>query len=224
MVILRFSGIGGSSLRPGEFIDFELLPGPVNSLLQRGVDLRRSDADAADALFRQALDLDPKALPAYACLYRTNLLRWRLDDALRYASAGLAEAARQAGLASDWRTWTRADIDSLATRRADKAAHFALVTLKSLAMIYLRRDAVAQARAALAKLAELRMLRAVGGEPIAALVAELDGAAAPISDAVGPTTPAPTSPARATPLAWAVADDGFPRAAVKAFAINFLWR
>lgn len=119
---------------PFEGIDFGTVPEGVDELLQAGVLAYRSDRDAADTLFRQALDLDPAALPTYFCLYKIHTYSGRLDAARAMAEAGMDEAARQAGWPGDWRQWTPTE-----TGAAD-AGRFALYTLKAMAFIALRDD------------------------------------------------------------------------------------
>ena len=62
---------------PFDGIDFGELPGEINDLLQAGVLAYRTDGEAADALFREALKLDPQALPTYFCLYKIHTYRGR---------------------------------------------------------------------------------------------------------------------------------------------------
>lgn len=146
-------------------IDFgDVLP-EVNEILQRGVALYRHDPVGADRAFREALALRPDALPTYLCLYKIHTYQGNLDEALGIAHAGLAEAARQAGLDPDWTTWRLGQISSDVT----SPAHFALFTLKALAFIHLRRDENEMSRRYLDKIAELGAMETVGGTVIAAL-------------------------------------------------------
>lgn len=153
----------------GNLIDFGDVPPDVNEILQDGVALYRHDADAADRAFREALARDPACLPTYFCLYKIHTYRGNLDEALAVACAGLAEAARQAGLYGDWRMWRPGDIaiDDLGPGR------FALYTLKALAFIHLRRGEREDAHALLDKLGELGASDAVGGTVVADLAAGL---------------------------------------------------
>jgi len=150
---------------PFEGIDFGELPDEVNELLQAGVHAYRQDKAAADALFREALVLDPAALPTYFCLYKIHTYQGRLDEARAMAEAGLAEAARQAGWNVDWRLWL-----PLATGPGD-AGRFALYTLKALAFIALRDERPGDAAAMLAALRKLDPQGAVGW-PVVAELAE----------------------------------------------------
>jgi hypothetical protein len=150
-----------------DLIDFgDVLP-EVNEILQRGVSLYRHDPEGADRAFREALALRPEALPTYLCLYKIHTYQSNLDEALAIAHAGLAEAARQAGLDPDWRLWRLGQISA----DVNSPAHFGLYTLKALAFIHLRRDENAMSRLYLDKIAELGAMETVGGSVIAALAA-----------------------------------------------------
>jgi hypothetical protein len=142
----------------------EILP-EVNEILQKGVALYRRDRNAADLAFREALALAPDALPTYFCLYKVHTYQGNLDEALTLAQAGLAEAARQAGLAADWTQWRPGQIGG----EINGPARFALYTLKALAFIHLRRGEPEQSQRLLDKLTELGALTVVGGSVIADL-------------------------------------------------------
>nr|WP_148213270.1 hypothetical protein [Methylocella silvestris] len=157
-------------VRMDDLVDFgEVLP-EVNAMLQRGVALYRRDRAAADLAFRAALELRPDALPTYLCLYKIHTYQGNLDESLAIARAGLAEAARQAGIDPDWTAWRRGDIAS----NVNGPGHFALYTLKALAFIHLRRNEKARAQRCLDKIAELGAMETVGGSVIAALAAGVD--------------------------------------------------
>jgi hypothetical protein len=150
-----------------DLIDFgDVLP-EVNEILQRGVSLYRHDKAGADLAFREALALAPDALPTYLCLYKIHTYQGNLDEALAIAHAGLAEAARQAGLDPDWTRWELGQIPS----DVNSPGHFGLYTLKALAFIHLRRDEQAMSQRYLDKIAELGAMETVGGTVIAALAA-----------------------------------------------------
>lgn len=149
---------------PFEGINFGDLPAAVNDLLQAGVFAHRRDKAAADALFRQALALDPAALPTYLCLYKLHTYAGRPDEARKVAQEGLAEAARQAGWPADWRLWR-----SVETGPADPG-RFALYTLKALAFIALRDDRAEDARAILEALGRLDPQGEVGWPVVADLL------------------------------------------------------
>lgn len=150
---------------PFEGINFGSVPDEVDELLQAGVLAHRQHKSAADALFRQALALDPSALPTYFCLYKIHTYSGRLDEARAMAEAGLKEAARQAGWNADWRQWQPAR-----TGAADPG-RFALYTLKALSFIALRDDRPADAAAMLDALRTLDPQGEVGW-PVVAELAE----------------------------------------------------
>ena len=158
-------------LADGDLIDFGPLPEDINLLLQEGVAAYYDDRDSADALFQRALDLDPSQLPTYFCLYKIHTYQRNLDDALRFATAGLTEAGRQCRLTADWRDWTAEN----AHWANLGAARFALYTLKALAFIHLRRNEAEQAHALLNKLCQLDPQDSVGGRVVADLAARVSG-------------------------------------------------
>ena len=114
-------------------VDFGDLTPETNALLQQGVVAYRGDRAHANALFRKALEQAPQELPVSFCLYKFHAYRGDLDEALAMARAGLAEAARQAGLPSEWRQWREADIS--ARNPTENPTRFALYTLKALAFV-----------------------------------------------------------------------------------------
>ncbi|MGE4482777.1 hypothetical protein [Acidocella sp.] len=148
---------------PFEGIDFGHLTDEVDALLQAGVLAHRRDKGAADALFRKALEIDPSALPTYFCLYKIHTYSGRLEQARIMAEAGLAEAARQARWAPDWRLWR-----SVRTGPADPG-RFALYTLKALAFIALRDGRHDDATAMLQALRGLDPQGEIGWPVVAAL-------------------------------------------------------
>ena len=154
---------------PFEEINFGDLPDAVNSLLQNGVLAYRSDRAAADTLFRQALAVDPAALPTYLCLYKIHTYQGNLAEAETIAVAGLAEAARQAGWPADWRDWP------VLPQVPNGPGRFALYTLKALAFIALRDDRFEVVAEILDTLRRLDPAGAVGWTVVEALA---DGVAA----------------------------------------------
>jgi len=160
----RFSGSGARAEKAGDdAIDFGDVSDDVNEILQRGVALNRHDRVAADAVFREALALDPRQLPTYFCLYKIHTYSGNLDAARDIAEAGCREAARQANLSPDWRLWDPAEIS------LEGPGRFALYTLKALAFIHLRRGDRDASRALLDGLARLDPTDAVGSSVVAAI-------------------------------------------------------
>jgi hypothetical protein len=142
----------------------------INALLQQGIAAHRNEPARARALFGTAIELAPETLPAYRCLFKLlNKLR-DFDSALATAQAGLAEAARQAGLDPDWRTWQPSDLDGANTM----PQRFVLQFLKALAYIHLRRNEEALSREILAQLQRLDPEDGVGGSVIVALLGDDD--------------------------------------------------
>jgi len=154
-----------SQNRESDTVEFADASPAVKALLQQGVELYRRDRAAAEAQFRRALAFDPSALSSYFCLYKIHAYGGRNDEALEVAAAGLAEAARQAGLSPDWRTWSAPALAAA----APGPARFAVYTLKAMAFVDLRRGAVGPARERLDKLGELGGIVDVGGAFVADL-------------------------------------------------------
>jgi hypothetical protein len=146
-----------------EGVNFGDLPAEVDALLQRGVIAHRHDRGAAESLFQQALALSPEQLPVYFCLYKIHTYGGRLRDALTVATAGLSEAARQAGWSEDVRRWPRP------APAPEGAARFALYTLKALAFIHLKLGDRTAAGAALDALAGVDPEGRVGWRVVAEL-------------------------------------------------------
>ncbi|MGP0061498.1 MAG: hypothetical protein ACLPID_19685 [Beijerinckiaceae bacterium] len=144
-------------------IDFGDMPEEVNALLQAGVVAYRCDQARAEALFRRALEIAPQALPVYFCLYKIQTYRGHLDNALACAEAGLAEAARQASLDPDMKTWPGTKL------ALDGPGRFALYTLKALAFIRLKRNEHDEARRILDILSVLDPVGLVGWQVIESL-------------------------------------------------------
>lgn len=107
----------------------------------------------------------PQALAVYYLLYKHHAGRREFALAERAARAGLAEAARQAALPADWR-----DVQALDGPADQGPRRFWLFTLKALAFIRLRSGDTDEARALLARLAQLDPPGAVGGEVVARLL------------------------------------------------------
>jgi tetratricopeptide (TPR) repeat protein len=132
-----------------EGIDFGDLPPAVDALLQQGVVAYRRSPPEAEERFRQALELAPRALPVYFCLYKIHTYQGNLDGALVAALAGLEEAASQVGWPAAFDDWPQGDDGG------DPAVRFALYTLKALAFIRMKRGELSEAGRILERLALL---------------------------------------------------------------------
>ncbi len=139
-----------------DVIDFGELSPEVDELLQQGVAAYRRDPVRADRLFREALALAPRELPAYFCLYKIHTYMGNLDVAWTVANQGMEEAARQAGWPSDPQLWPPQNAAGAAAER------FALYTLKALSFIQLKRGETEKALDILRILKTLDPLGSVG--------------------------------------------------------------
>lgn len=155
-----------------DLVDFGDLPANVNALLQQGVAVHSSDPARARAFFRTAIEVAPDVLPSYRCLFKLQNKLRDFDAAFDTAVAGLARAAAQAGLNTDWSAWNGADLAAAPLT----SGRFLLQFLKALAFIQLRRGNEDAAATALAKLQELDPEDGTGGSVIAALLAHREPA------------------------------------------------
>ena len=153
--------------RDADTINFGEIPLSVNELLQRGVVAYRSSPALAERYFREALSSAPDVLPVYFCLYKIHAYQGDLSGALMAATAGLAEATRQAELGSDIHAW------SGPIEASDGPLRFALYTLKALAFIHLKRGARDEASRLLEQLRRLDPEGHVGWPVVADLMAGL---------------------------------------------------
>jgi hypothetical protein len=122
------------------------------------------------ALLWTAQALAPTALGIYYALYKHHAGRREFEQAQRAAERGLLEAARQTGLAHDWRQVSPDQLPVGLDFRGAGPARFWLFTLKALAFIALRSQRPDEARALLAKIASLDDQAHIGGEVIATLL------------------------------------------------------
>jgi hypothetical protein len=130
------------------------------------------DAQAAEVLLLDAQALDPTCLPVYFALYKFYFYRSRLAEAERITLQALVAAARLAGFSEDWHRITPDTADWAAT---DEPQHFYLFSLKALAFIRLRLGRADEARAILAKLAEIDPTDMVGASVIRSLATAAAG-------------------------------------------------
>jgi hypothetical protein len=144
--------------------DIDHLPADVLALLQRGMTLHRSDPAGAELLFGIARSLAPCSLPLYRALVKFYNRECQFDAAYDIAALGMREAARLGKLPPDWRDWT---LDML----AGQAASFALLTLKAMAFLELRRGNTPAAIEILEQLKRLDPDDGIGSSVVASLAA-----------------------------------------------------
>lgn len=126
------------------------------------------DTQAAEAILQRALSMDTECLATYFSLYKFYFYKHMLLDAERTALLGMETAARQGGFPADWRRHGAGSVDWI---DFDGPQHFYLFTLKALAFIRLRLHRTDEARAILAKIAEMDPSDSVGASVIRALAA-----------------------------------------------------
>lgn len=144
--------------------DIDSLPAEALALLQRGMAQHRSDPAGAELLFGIARSQAPASLPLYRALVKFYNRECQFDAAYDMAALGMREAARLGQLPSDWRDWS---LDML----AGKEASFALLTLKAMAFIELRRGNTTASVEILEQLRRLDPSDGIGSSVIAALAA-----------------------------------------------------
>lgn len=144
--------------------DIDHLPEEAHALLQRGMDLHRSDPAGAELLFGIARSLAPASLPLYRALVKFYNRACAFDAAYDMAALGMAEAARLGSLPPDWRAWTPDRLDG-------PTASFALLTLKAMAFLELRRGNTAASVEILDQLQRLDPSDGTGSSVVAALAA-----------------------------------------------------
>jgi hypothetical protein len=138
------------------------VPPTVHALLAQA---REATRDEVPSLLWAAHACAPQCLAIYYLLYKCHAGRRQFELAERAARTGLAEAARQAGLAQDWRSVQPGpDFDGTGPAR------FWLFTLKALAFISLRSGRPNDARELLAQISLLAPQAHMGGEVIASML------------------------------------------------------
>lgn len=118
------------------------VPQAVNNLLQAAVVASRTDRNKAERLFSEALSLDSTCLQTYFALYKFYFYQARLQEAEKFVVEALQEASRQGGFPADYRILHH---DRQWDLYASEAALFYLYSLKALAFIKLRQEAMEQA-------------------------------------------------------------------------------
>jgi hypothetical protein len=144
--------------------DIDSLPTEAHTLLLRGMAQYRSDPAGAELLFGIARSQAPASLPLYRALVKFYNRECQFDAAYDMAALGMREAARLGQLPPDWRDWT---LDML----NGKTASFALLTLKAMAFLELRRGNTAASVEILDQLRQLDPSDGIGGSVVAALAA-----------------------------------------------------
>ena len=157
-----FTGEAADELFGGE------VPAAVRALLQQA---QQAPREQLGALLWAAQACAPQCLATYYLLYKCHAGRREFEAAERAALAGLAEAARQAGLPADWRAVAPGAADFQRTG----PARFWLFTLKALAFIRLRSGQTDAAAELLAQLERLDAAAGVGSEVTARLLAAAQG-------------------------------------------------
>ena len=154
------SGESSNSFFGGE------VPPAVSRLLDQ---IHGAPARETEALLWTAQATAPDCLAVYYLLYKFHAGRREFELAERAACSGLAVAARQAGLAEDWRDVPAGSVDF----SRPGPARFWLFTLKALAFIKLRQGEVALANALIGKIEALHPNGGLGDDVVAALLAGL---------------------------------------------------
>lgn len=145
----------------------ELFGGEVSPHVTHLIDVaRNAPRDQVEAALWTAAVTSPQSLPVYYLLYKFHAGQGQFDAALRAAEAGLAAAARAAGLAERWWRVTPGDADF----SQPGPSRFWLFTLKAKAFIHLRRGESGQAELLLVKLRQLDPADQVGFGVIEALL------------------------------------------------------
>jgi hypothetical protein len=141
------------------------VPEAVRELLHRAA---AQSGPERGALLWTAQALAPTCLACYYALYKHHAGRREFGLAERAAWRGLAEAARQGGLAEDWRSVQPAPVLDF---RHEGPQRFWLFTLKALAFIHLRSERAELARELLAHIETLDPGSRIGSDVTAALLA-----------------------------------------------------
>lgn len=154
------------ALQSQDGIDFGFeIPDEVDFIIQEAIQVYH-DTERAERTLWHAYEMAPECLVTYIALYKFYCTKKQMDQAEQVVLIGLDEAAHQGGFIPDWRKLTA---DSTDWRGIASPQRFFLYTLKALAFIRLRLGKLDNARAILAKLAELDPDDLVGSSVIADL-------------------------------------------------------
>lgn len=137
----------------------------LNALLQQAA-RSYDNPPQAEALLKQAYELDNQQLEVYLALYKFYAYQNRMNEAEAIVYEGLALAACQGHFSEHWQTLNYRATD---WSNPSGAKRFYLYSLKALAFIYLRQDKRDNAVQVLAKLQELDPNDEVGGSVVANL-------------------------------------------------------
>ena len=146
------------------------VPEAARRLLHEAAQAPRAEVSA---LLWTAQALAPQALGVYYALYKHHAGRREIEQAELAARRGLLEAAKQAGIAEDWRVVVPGRVPEGVDFQRSGPARFWLFTLKALAFIVLRSERPDEARALLAHIAALDGRAQIGSEVIATLLASI---------------------------------------------------
>jgi tetratricopeptide (TPR) repeat protein len=147
----------------GEWLEMACLGGHVPPEVQADLDVAAAnyadDALAEKHLLR-AYALAPEHPAVHIGLYRFYFYKNRLKEALGVGERCLAKAARDNGLATDWR---QVKVEHAEFSGYDVLPRFYLFTLKGCAYLNLRLGNMAEGEALLSKLIELDPADRLGG-------------------------------------------------------------
>ncbi len=144
---------------------------PAEALLRRAMAEYAGDPERAGFLMHYACTQAPNHLPLYRVIYKFYNRQRRFESAGDFALRALEEAGRQCGLPLDPTHWTRR---ALFAGGADAASE-ALLALKAMVFIALRRGDQATADRHLALLRELDPEDGSGVSVVSALAESVGG-------------------------------------------------
>lgn len=124
----------------------------------------------AEQYLLRAYFLAPEQLSVLVALYRYYFYQHRLEDALIVAERALDVTARRLHLVDGWRSIGHAALGE-AVMRSMGLLRFHLLALKGSAVILLRLDRIDEARARLAKIAEVDQRDGLGVAALLAVIA-----------------------------------------------------
>lgn len=112
-----------------------------------------ADPEQAEIFLHRALTQAPQHPAVYIAMYRFHFYGGRIREALPYASLCLTLAARELGLASDWREVTAADAGF--GEAGTFAPRFFLFSLKAYGYLQMRLGNLDEGRRAIGKVLQL---------------------------------------------------------------------